>query len=347
MYVDLKELEKRGEQGLIMARKHPFMDLTMYRYTTQCQYDRAWDEYTRMTRGLVADSNGKVYARPWPKFFNMGEPDCPPVPDEPFTVTEKLDGSLIQIFLKGPRAAVVTSSKSFQSWHQEEATRLIDEKYPDLWNKLEQGYTYLFELIHPDNQIVVNYDGERELYLLAVIDNETGIEQGLSQFDLTPLVPIHADYDDLSQLPERENAEGYVITFSSGLKMKVKHPNYVRIHKIISGMNEKAIWEMLSQGQDPRDHMEGVPDEIYAWVDQVAGSFNKQHKLLDRAISEEFLKVKRVVGPNAPMKEWAEEICKREEPTKTALFMKKKGKDYDEWMWKSIKPEPPYTKASI
>ncbi|NJO65857.1 MAG: hypothetical protein HC836_49640 [Richelia sp. RM2_1_2] len=43
---------------------------------------------------------------------------------------------------------------------------------------LKQRYTHLFEIIYPENRIVVNYDGAEKLVLLGLIDRESGYDFG-------------------------------------------------------------------------------------------------------------------------------------------------------------------------
>lgn len=51
-----------------------------------------WNHATLTCRGLIADSEGTILARPSTKFFNLEQVEQ--LPDEPFEVYEKLDGSL-------------------------------------------------------------------------------------------------------------------------------------------------------------------------------------------------------------------------------------------------------------
>ena len=44
------------------------------------------------------------------------------------------------------------------------------------------GKTYLFEIIYPENRIVVDYGDYKGLVLIDVIDNETG-KSDLQEFD--------------------------------------------------------------------------------------------------------------------------------------------------------------------
>ncbi|MBP3954380.1 hypothetical protein J8F10_03625 [Gemmata sp. G18] len=75
--------------------------LRLYCYAESTVYDRAWDEFTMLARGIILDPVAKrVVATPFPKFFNVGE-RLDSIPDLPFETFEKLDGSLIILFHHG------------------------------------------------------------------------------------------------------------------------------------------------------------------------------------------------------------------------------------------------------
>ena len=63
-------------------------------YSPEAMYSGNMTEVEKACRGLVVRTDGKIMALPMPKFFNIGEPQCPSLPDEPYTVWEKIDGSL-------------------------------------------------------------------------------------------------------------------------------------------------------------------------------------------------------------------------------------------------------------
>ena len=48
---------------------------------------------------------------------------------------------------------------------------------------------------------------------------------------------------------DTKNEEGYVLTYSNGVKVKCKFESYVRLHRILTGLNPKTVWEMLSLKQ--------------------------------------------------------------------------------------------------
>ncbi len=49
--------------------------------------------------------------------------------------------------------------------------------------------------------------------------------------------------------------------FRSAMRVKVRHPRYVAIHRALNGLTEHHVWEMLRLGESFDDLMELVPDE--------------------------------------------------------------------------------------
>src|SRR5688572_11735300 len=169
-------LEQHVTDGLISKRKHPSLDLWVYNYTHRCQFDRIWTDVTRATRGLILDADYQVVGRPLPKFFNFGEL-TEPLPDLPYTVLDKLDGSLI-IVCRYNGNLVVSTRGSFESDQAILATKLLQDKYDA--SVFQNDTSYLFELVGPSNKIVVNYDRD-QLILLAVLDTATSNELPLDE----------------------------------------------------------------------------------------------------------------------------------------------------------------------
>ena len=100
MKINLEELKKRDKY--IFCQRHPDEPLIIWNYTHACQYDKAWDEYTKMCRGLITNLDGRVLARPFSKFFNLNESEESKIENLPAIeseIYEKLDGSfLIQYY---------------------------------------------------------------------------------------------------------------------------------------------------------------------------------------------------------------------------------------------------------
>jgi len=178
MKFQMVTLDDYTKRGLLFKQTHRSLPLSIWNYTPNVQYGDLWDDVTLSCRGLVTDNRGKVIARPFKKFFNIEEKQH--TPTEEFDVYEKMDGSLGILFnYKGEW--VLATRGSFTSDQSVKGTELL-QKYD--YNRLNPDYTYLFEVIYPENRIVCTYDFE-DLVLLGMIHTQSGYE-----------VNIHSGNDD-------------------------------------------------------------------------------------------------------------------------------------------------------
>lgn len=147
----------------------------IYNYSQKAQYERVWNEWTLACRGLILDGDFKIVARPFQKFFNLGEHENQVIPNESFEVFEKMDGYLGILYWLDKKPHIATRG-SFASEHALVATEMLHTQYADVIPLLEKSKTYLFEIIYPENRIVLDYVNERKLVLLAIVDTEIGVE---------------------------------------------------------------------------------------------------------------------------------------------------------------------------
>lgn len=261
-------LDSMVKEKLVSVQKHPEADLFIYNYSPKVQYEKLWNSVTLNTRGLILDGRMNYVARPFGKFFNIQEHAPEEIPQLPFDVYEKMDGSLgILYWLNGsPFIATRGSFTSEQSIH---ATEILYHRYHHTFDKLDKKATYLFEIIYPQNRIVVDYGLMDDLVLLSVIDNETGDER-IDDIGF-PIVKKFDGINDINELSslEQDNKEGFVVRFKNGFRVKMKFAEYVRLHRIITGVSNVAIWEYLSEGKSLNELLEKVPDEFYDWVKKV------------------------------------------------------------------------------
>jgi RNA ligase len=92
--MNIEELNQLITDNYINVNKHPKADLYIYNYTQKAQYERLWNDWTLACRGLIMDRDYNIIARPFKKFFNLGEFENQDIPNESFEVYEKMDGSL-------------------------------------------------------------------------------------------------------------------------------------------------------------------------------------------------------------------------------------------------------------
>ncbi|WP_374777743.1 T4 RnlA family RNA ligase [Streptomyces sp. NBC_01310] len=370
------------DAGYVTRKTHPELPLSIYTYTRTAQYARVWNDVTTRCRGLVADdTTGAIVALPLPKFFNVGEhesgqPYAPALPDEPFEVYDKVDGSLAVVFHYAGRWRVA-SKGSFISAQATWAQRRLDGKDTAA---LRPGTTYLAEILYPQNRIVVDYGDRRDLVLLAAfgldgtevpLAEAAGHWEGIgSVVTVWPAMPI----DELIALTESNTlpggaaatgtqAEGFVLRFASGVRAKAKLSEYVRLHRVLTKVTERDIWrahgierfaglpaKQLAQGLGctvaeieasdgkPLDALlDQVPDEFDTWVREVIDRIEGEATQRERAIDEAYAGLVHLAADRGAFARAARELPDRE--VRAAMFLRLDGRPTDLVVWRNVRPE--------
>jgi RNA ligase len=327
--------------GFIRTQTHPSLPLRILNYTELAQYKREWTDVTRACRGLIYNSETlEVVARPFPKFFNHSEDHHPAFNlDEPVTVTDKLDGSLGIVYLDGLGHPSIATRGSFTSTQAAKAEQILCKQYPN-WRP-PAGVTVLFEIIFPENRIVLDYGPVEDLILLGGVDIATG--ETFTPRDIpwdgqaAEIYPFNTFAEALAA-PPRKNAEGYVVHFrDSDVRIKIKQDDYVALHKIVTGWNERTIWEMLATGKDYETLLAGVPDEFHAWAMGIAEDLNDKFDGYIGAAHAVHHGILETLPEGFERREYAQATALYPE-TRPALFQLLDGRDISEWAWKQIRP---------
>jgi RNA ligase len=331
----LETLNKYYEDGWLIKQTHPTLPLTIWNYSQTTQYEGKWDEVTTMCRGLVTDDKGNIIARPFKKFFNMEEGKHTPTPE--FEVFEKMDGSLGIMFLYNNELICATRG-SFTS-DQAKWMAVFAEKhnYKDI---IVDGFTYLFEIIYPENRIVVDYNGQERLVLLGIIKTETGKEISyhalpFGEFDVVKKYDGIKDYSILKKLVDN-NQEGFVIRFSNGDRMKIKGEEYIRLHRIMTEVSTTSIWEILSNGDDMENLLKDVPDEFYSKIKEYENELKSQYENIENEYKWIFRTIDR--SPNIKDRSAFASYAKRFKHS-SILFAMLDNKEISQIIWKIIKPK--------
>lgn len=283
--LDVDKLRAHIERGEIRGRRHSTDPLTVYNYAAKCQFDKIWTHETKTCRGLIIHDSGDIVARPFAKFFNLGEhPDAPPL-HEPHSIFEKLDGSLGVTYVRGDGKTAVATRGAFHSPQAEHATAWLQARHP-MWLP-PVGETWLFEIIYAGSRVVVDYGDTDEMVLLTRIDNETGRDLPLNTV-AHPFRTAHRFEMDWSKMLESQrvmrglSAEGFVVLFhESGLRLKVKTDDYTRLHRLVCGLSTRAVWEVLSTGASFDDFLSAVPDEFMDWVKSKAADLRERFSIIE------------------------------------------------------------------
>lgn len=327
--------EKYIDSGLVEERGHPSLPLLIYNYSPICQFGKSWDEATLMCRGLIVHKEtGDIVARPFKKFFNYEEhiSKGETLPSEMPDVYAKFDGSLGILYWWNDEAHIATRG-SFVSDQAMWATNFINRSDIRAWvNKLDKNYTHLFEIIYPENKIVVHY-GDEKLVHLASIHTETGKSIAPdSDFPMASKIPF-TSYEEL-KAKNTPNEEGFVLHYpNADFRVKIKFEDYVKLHKVITGLSQIGLWEMLKDGKDVIQIIKEVPDEMHEWVRGIVGGLLEKFVSIEQVATQAEMEARKL----ETRKEQAEIITRC--PFPGVAFSMLDGKDYKEAIWRIVRPK--------
>ena len=336
----LEKLNKYYEDGLLYKQVHLSLPLTIWNYTEKVQYENLWDEVTLMCRGLVTDDTGDIVATPFQKFFNIEEGKFEPT--EKFEVYEKMDGSLGIVFWYRGQWVVATRG-SFTSDQANKAREILRKYNTDI---MFRHLTFCFEIIYPENRIVLDYGNDEKLVLLGTFD-KNGKEMDVeiwSQwgFDVVKKYDGIKDYKQLKEMVKNDQ-EGFVVKFSNGDRIKVKGVEYLRLHKIMTNVTTTGIWEYLKNGEDVMELLKDVPDEFYKKIENYIKDLRYYYFQISEDVGKKFDGM--MYGkyndkePITDRKEFAEWVLTQPKHLSGILFRMFDKKDYSEIIWNLIRPE--------
>lgn len=241
----------------------------------------AWaNPAVRQCRGLIVDDEWAIVARPWAKFFNHGQEEAGDLDlTAPVEVTDKMDGSLGIIHLTKSGQPRVASRGSFESDQAIHATAVLHARYAGLTNL--DTITPLVEIVYPENRIVVDYGDLDDLILIGGVDIQGGTYHSPAVVAAAigwtgPITEVfeHTTLRDALAAAPRPGMEGLCVRFTDGARnhiVKIKQEEYVRLHKIVTGLSEKSVWEHMSGGGPLETMLGELPDELHEWTREVWG----------------------------------------------------------------------------
>lgn len=222
----------------------------------------------RECRGAIfykrADGLYDCVCRAFDKFMNYGQDGADTIDWSSAIVEEKVDGSLIKLFYHNGKwhvatngtvdafCAEATTKKSYGDIFIEALGNL--KRAQELFNFLDKDYTYMFELVSPETQLVVSYP-ETKLYYLGrrniITMKEDKVELPYAKyFDI--LMPKQYSLSSIDEClayvkTMTKNEEGFVVRDKYFRRIKIKSPEYL----MAFGMNnnnkitEKRIINMM------------------------------------------------------------------------------------------------------
>jgi RNA ligase len=354
--------------GLVTMQTHNDFPLAIYCYGRKAVHDNVWDNVTSKCRGIVVNQNNDdVVARPFEKFHNHGSPQAGNVvwTREPY-IWEKLDGFMCTMY-RWEGKDYIASKGSFHSIHAKWATQWYRTHIGET-GQWPAGYTPVFEGLHRDLRIVVDYGTREGLVLLALIHDNTGHEINPAFLNMWAdrnkvEVPTRIDMtlerareESLKQYRDGLGTEeGYVLTwyptdrYQPPVRLKMKFVDYLRLHRMVCGVTPWRVWEALStdNGQitewlDSQNATPWFEQFVNKWVKALTFAY---HNHYDEALERfEVTKDKLGVRPSAETarihsirRAFAQEFTRPENKEfSSALFKMLDKKDPSPVIWKSV-----------
>jgi len=317
-----KLLEAHAERNLVKLKQSKrFPHLSILHYSDEIIYSRAtWTPFAKACRGVIIDrKNKKILAKPFSKFFNLGEKEAPSIKDlekkSGYTVTEKLDGSMIIAYYDEETNKFYMSTKGdLDSEHGQYATPLFPPQLMD--KKLITSHTLMFELICKKYQIVIPYDKkgyEEGLYLIGIRENTSeklfspkevqafAKEFGLRTYKTYDYPTLDSIVEGVKTLPFTE--EGFVVRFDGDETMvKIKSPEYLRVHRFVSNLTSRNLLDIVIEGEEKNvlDNLYLVPEEYREDVRNAIEGYVKDAYIFRKECYDLFAK-----APKGSRKEYA------------------------------------------
>ncbi len=352
--MNISLIEAMIAKGYISKRKHSTENLYILNYTSSCQHDWIWNKATITCRGLIVDNKWNIIARPFPKFFTMEQykglrssvynlynVKYKKAFSGEFVCTKKIDGAL-GILYKDSNGLAITTRGSFESPQAIKATQILKQQLDkNPWTFDLNKYTYLFEIIYPENRIVVDYGNTEELILLEVLCNNTG-KHDIKETKNAQFYFCHAEKKEIESLEDVssvENEEGYVVRFiDTDFRVKIKFDEYLKLHKLLTGLSKKIILSWLRDDVDYKNFITtitSISQDTTNWINETVSSFQKEYNEIlshvQRIIHKELVKRK----PPLTRKKLA--IKYNNYAYKSVMFQMLDNKEYKQTIWRIVR----------
>lgn len=232
--------------------------------------------------GWHGDPLQLIKSFPFTRFFNQGESDADPVDINNSEMLEKMDGTLVGVYFpsQNPRDPHWHTRKMMSS-HPDDMSRTITgfhgKSYKflptigDYVKKLNFSQddienTYIFEFIHDASTVLTKYTPEQYgLYLIGGRNIPTHKEFSEDELDaIAKKVGSHrprrwnavASHDEIIKMmkeisKETKDFEGFVFRDkTTGKRIKLKDPEYVRIHHLLGKGSFKELLLRVLEGEE-------------------------------------------------------------------------------------------------
>lgn len=264
--------------------------------------------FCREARGCIMYFNNlsqrfECVCHPFDKFGNYGESYVPEIDWKSAKVTEKVDGSLIKVWYHGgwhistngtinaQYAYVPNTQLSYYDLFIRALKKKGDPAY--FFSILDPHFTYMFELVSPDNRMTILYP-EDAIYILGARDNhndrEAPVIPGIIARRAEGMIKMPKVYhlntlEDCIRATKLMGAdeEGFVVCDDKFDRVKVKSEQYlIASHlRFNNSINVKKVIKLIRE--EMIDDFCAYNEDYIGFVNKIKDAGRKVATLLDEA----------------------------------------------------------------
>ncbi len=274
----------------INKTKQPDLPIYIYNYTDMCQYQQKWNEHTITHRWLVKDEAWNIIARSFDKIFNYEELSWRKrrelIDWNTLFVQEKLDWSMLIAF-PYEWQWITATRWSFTSEQAIEWMKILQEKH--YFDHMDIKNTYVFEVIYPENRIVVNYGDERRCVLLQIFDEDQQ-PIGTSDYDKTVFdLPKKYWIWDMADLPmlidQAPKWDEWFVCWTGRKLFKIKLKEYLELHRSKFNYNPQDIFDLIKSWKRDFSYL---PDEYYPAIKKMIEYYDVEYQFIKNLCYNEY-----------------------------------------------------------
>lgn len=312
----------KTEYGISVKEEYP---LAIFNYGIENDFH---NPLVQEARGIIIDVDClEVVCWPFRKFGNYNESYADKIDWNTARVQDKIDGSIIKMWWNELTSEWQFSTNSMISARGAVANALTGKTFYDLilsadnyialnvvMSALDKNYTFIFELVSPETQVVIKYP-ETHLYHIGARNNKTGIEcnshLNIDRPKEYPLKSLNNCINAAIELNKADDGkvnsvkkEGFVVVDGNWNRIKIKSPDYLMIHHMASNSNfskERIVDMIRNKTVNIEDICNDFPNfaHYFKFYDFKIAEFEYQAKVfcdLTKRIYEEYSNDRKAVA---------------------------------------------------
>lgn len=245
----------KEDYNITIKEEYPF---AIFNYGVDSDFS---NPIVQEARGIILDlEDHEVACWPFRKFGNYNESYADKIDWQTAKVQDKIDGSIIKMWWNKPLEEWQFSTNSTIEAKDALANSLTGKTFYDLileadnypylmyaLPSLNKEYTFIFELVSPETQVVIKYP-KTHLYHIGSRNNNSGIEStGHFNIEWPKEYPLKSLDDCIEAVKKLNNPseggncevekEGFVVVDGNWNRVKIKSPEYLLLHRIAGNNN--------------------------------------------------------------------------------------------------------------